>query len=94
MQTLTIPMVIWVAMALAVAALALYRKYISRAEVDVIHLRDNEVAAVSEQDNFAHKLEAIDKWGKVLTIVVIGYGLVIAAIWLFYAWKESVQPTN
>jgi len=92
--TLTIQVVIWVAMATVVGGLALYRKFISREEVDVIHLRDNELAAVSDQDNLAHRLEKIDRWGKLLTIVLIVYGLLIACGWLVYAWKESVQPTT
>jgi putative heme iron utilization protein len=92
--TLTIQVVIWIAMATVVGGLALYRKFISRSEVDVIHLRDNELAAVSEQDNLAHRLEKVDRWGKLLTIVLIVYGLLIACGWLVYAWKESVQPTT
>lgn len=92
--TLTIQVVIWVVMATVVGALALYRKFISREEVDVIHLRDSEATVVSEQSTLARRLDMIDRWGKVLTIVLIIYGVLIASIWLFYAWKESVQPTS
>jgi putative heme iron utilization protein len=81
-------------MATLVGGLALYRKFISRTEVDVIHLRDNEVAAVSEQDHLAHRLETIDRWGKGLTIALIVYGLLIACGWLVIAWKQSVQPVS
>jgi putative heme iron utilization protein len=86
---LTIPTVIWVAMAVVTAGLALYRKFVSREEVDVIHLRDNESAVVSSQETFAHRLDAIDRWGKILTIALIAYGVVLACGYLYFAWQES-----
>jgi len=35
----------------------------------------------------AHRLEMIDKWGKMLTVVVAVYGLALGAIYLYQAWK-------
>jgi uncharacterized membrane protein len=93
-EMLTIPTVIWVTMAIATGALALYRKFISREEVDVIHLRETESTVVSSQEAFAHRLEAIDHWGKVLTIVLIAYGVVLACGYLFMAWRESTQQVS
>ncbi len=91
---LTIPAVIWVVMAVATGALALYRKYVSREEVDVIHLRETESTVVSSQEQFAHRLEAIDRWGKILTIVVIAYGVVLACGYLYMAWQESSKQIS
>lgn len=91
---LTIPAVIWVAMAIATGALALYRKYVSREEVDVIHLRESESTVVSSQEAFAHRLEAIDRWGKILTIVLIAYGVVLACGYVVMAWRESSQQVS
>ncbi len=91
-SVLTINAVIWVVLAAIVGSLALYRKFVSREEVDLIHLGDRESQAISEQVTFAHRLEAIDRWGKILTIVVIAYGMAIAALYLYTAWQASVQP--
>ena len=93
-MSLTIPAVIWVAMAVVTGALALYRKLVSNAEVDVIHLREAEVGAIGQQVQFAHKLDAIDKWGKILTITLIAYGLVLACGYLVMAWQQSSQQVN
>lgn len=93
-SVLTINAVIWVVLAAIVGSLALYRKFISRTEVDLIHLGDRESQVVSEQAKFAHRLEAIDRWGKILTIAVIVYGIAIAAAYLYSAWQASVQPVS
>ncbi len=93
-STLTINAVIWILLAATVGSLAIYRKFVSRAEVDVIHLRDSETPLVSDQKSFAHRLEAIDRWGKILTIVVILYGVAIAGFYLYEAWQISVQPIS
>jgi hypothetical protein len=91
---LTIPTVIWVAMALVTAGLALYRKFVSREEVDVIHLRDNESTVISSQESFAHRLGAIDRWGKILTIALIAYGVVLACGYVYFAWLESSKQIS
>lgn len=93
-SVLTINAVIWVVLAAIVGSLALYRKFVSRTEVDLIHLRDNEARVVSEQVAFAHRLETIDRWGKILTIAVIAYGMAIAALYVYSAWQASVQPIS
>jgi hypothetical protein len=33
----------------------------------------------------AHREEILDKWGKILTVVAIVYGLVIAVVYLYSA---------
>ena len=90
-STLTIQVAIWAVMAAVLGALALYRKFVAREEVDVIHLRDAESRIISQQETFAQKLSGIDRWGKILTIVLVVYGLIIASVYLFFAWKQSVQ---
>ena len=90
-SALTANVVIWVVFAAIVGSLALYRRFISHTEVDVIHLRDSEAGMVSDQVTFARRLDSIDRWGKILTIGVIAYGVVIAGVYLYSAWLASVQ---
>jgi hypothetical protein len=40
-------------------------------------------AAVADQANVAHKLDVIDKWGKILTVVAVVSGLAIAAAYVY-----------
>ena len=80
---------IWTVLALIVLGLAVYRKILASKEDDSMHLADAEVALVSGQVVLAEKLEVIDKWGKLLTIVVVAYGLMLAALLLYQGWVEA-----
>jgi hypothetical protein len=93
-SALTIQSLIWVVLAATVGSLALYRKYVSRAEVDVIHLRDTESAQIPQQQAMEHQLAAIDRWGKILTIVLLVYGVVIACGYMYIAWGATNQPVS
>ncbi len=88
-STLTIQIVIWVVIGIALGSLALYRKYISAAESDVLHLRDSESTQISGQKEFANRLDSLDRWGKILIIILIVYGLVVGCEYLAVAWQQS-----
>ena len=78
-------------LALAVLALAAYRKIVSMREDDSLHISEREVAMVNEQQNVAHQLEVIDRWGKVTTVVAVLYGMVIGFVLLYRAWLETTK---
>ncbi len=89
MTTLTPYVIVCVTLAAATLGLALYRKLISAAEKDIIYLGQGEERNIPQQSALAARLAMIDKWGKVLTIVTVGLGAVLAAIYLYKAWVES-----
>jgi len=39
----------------------------------------------------AKKLEVIDRWGKILTIVAFVYALAILGLFLYNGWTESTK---
>lgn len=93
MNLLNIWVYLWLALGAIVAVLALYRKFISSREDDIVHV-SGESAAVTRQVSMAQKLEKIDHWGKILTIVLAGYGLILGA-WILYAlWQQSAVPAS
>jgi hypothetical protein len=81
--------VTWVAIAVAVIGLALYRRYVSREEFDTLHIQEAEAGLISQQRILAHRLNGIDYWGKYLTVGAIGYGLVIACLYLYQVWQSN-----
>jgi hypothetical protein len=93
-STLTIQTVIWLIAATALGGLAAYRKFVSRAEVDLLHLRQSESPLVVQQEAFAHRLAAIDRWGKFLTIILIVYAVLLACGYSFLAWQVSNQSVG
>jgi hypothetical protein len=83
---LTPAVVIWVILAVVTLGLALYRKLISASEEDLIHLGPGEERHIPEQIALEGRLKAIDRWGKILTVITVVVGLVMAAIYLYQAF--------
>ena len=81
--------VLWAVLALAVAAMALYRRTISAKDDESLHLTNPTVA--SRQVEIAHKLEVIDKWGKLLTVIAAIYGLLLV---IAYTYQNWIRATN
>lgn len=80
--------VAWGALAIAVIALAFFRKAIAAKEDDMVHL-SGESVAINRQMETARKLEALDKWGKILTIVLLVTGAVLGILYGMQLWDAS-----
>jgi hypothetical protein len=88
---LTISVVIWTLLAAVVIGLALYRKLVSRGELDVVHIRDAEAALIPGQELLASRLDWIDHWGKRMTVTTVVFGFLIAVVYLIRLWQASNQ---
>ncbi|MGP0074233.1 MAG: hypothetical protein ACLPWF_20155 [Bryobacteraceae bacterium] len=75
--------VVWIILAIATLGLALYRKLISAGEEDLIHLGPGEERQIPRQVALETKLKAIDRWGKILTVITVAIGLAMAAVYLY-----------
>jgi uncharacterized membrane protein len=80
---------LWALLAATVLALIVWRKTVARNEDDQVHLLHTE--AVPHQAAVAHKLEQIDKWGKIVTAVTIAYGVLIAGL---FTYQTGVQTST
>jgi len=76
--------VVWALLAVVVLGLLGYRKLVSSQEEESLHLGD--AAEANHQAVIASKLDWIDKWGKVLTVVALVYGLLLAAAYTYHIW--------
>jgi hypothetical protein len=73
-------LVVWSALALVVLALFVWRQSIARNEDDSLHVMHG---ALTPQTSLAQKLDVIDKWGKILTVITVVSGLLIAAAYVY-----------
>ena len=85
---------IWVVLGVATLGLALYRKLISANEEDVVHLAAGEERQIPEQAALARKLDGIDRWGKILTLVTIALGVAIGIAFMYQAWNDPGSVPN
>lgn len=82
---------IWAVVAVAVLALALYRKILTfHGDDEFIHLTEGEQRLIPQQVALGHKLALIDRWGKALTVVTATYGILLTAVILYEAWRTSL----
>jgi predicted cobalt transporter CbtA len=81
--------ILWIAVATIVVALIIRRKMIASHEDDSLHVLEGN--ALAEQTAVAHKLESIDKWGKILTVVAVLIGLFVGGAYLYQFWVHSTQ---
>jgi len=76
-----LPLIVtWGVLALAVLALFIRRQVISNHEDDSLHVLHG---ALNQQVSMAQKLDQIDKWGKILTVVTVIFGLLLAAAYVY-----------
>ena len=103
MKTWTPYVAIWSFFALIVIVLAAYRKMLSSQEDDSLHVTDGTKNLVAGQVAAAQKIEVVEKWGKLLTAIVVAIGLVMVAIYLYgvfqngndvLAWTQAPQCSS
>ena len=78
--------VLWALLAVIVLALIAYRKVVSNKEDETLHLGSGAEAIPAQQVVIAHKLDVIDKWGKLLTVVAVVYGLALLGFYTYITW--------
>lgn len=83
--------VLWVLLAAVVLALIAYRKIVSNKEDETLHLGSGAETIPAQQIAIAHKLDVIDKWGKLLTVVALLYGLLLLALYTYQTWLSPVS---
>ena len=79
--------VLWGVMAISVLVLIVWRKSVASGEDDQLHVLNT--AAVPHQAEVAHKLDVIDKWGKIVTAVTVAFGVLIAALYFYQVWMTQ-----
>ena len=83
--------ILWLALASAVAGLALYRKLVSMKEDDQLHVGQFDAPQNARQLLIASRLDFVDRWGITLTVSVVAFGVILAAIYIYQAWVASNQ---
>jgi hypothetical protein len=80
-------LIVWILLALAVIVLFLYHRTLAHQED--AHLDVLETAAVAQQQIVIdQKLGVVDKWGKILTVITVVYGLALAGFYFVQSWEQ------
>lgn len=81
----------WIPLAVVVVVLAVYRSLIASHEDETIHVLEGDAPAVTAQVKLSRKLGRVERWGKILTVIVVVYGLIIAGMYLYNIWQQGAK---
>jgi len=84
--------ILWGVVAVATLGLAFWRNLLSLHEDDNIHVADSEVNMIPNQIVVGRKIEAIERWGKSLTVVTALFGAALLCVFLYQGWVKSNVP--
>lgn len=71
---------LWMVVTAIVIVLFIWRKIVAGKEDDTLHVNSG---ILTQQTSLAQKLDQIDKWGKILTVVAVLLGLLVAAGYVY-----------
>jgi hypothetical protein len=80
--------VIGIVLGLGVLSLAIWRWIVASHEDDTLHVLEAS-NVVSQQTVVAHKLEVIDRWGKLLTLVTVVYAIILLVMYAHQYWDRA-----
>lgn len=80
---------VWVALTLVVIGIYTYRYIVSLKEDDILHLAETEAPLIIEQNALDARLSRLDRWARQLTMVDVGLGALLAAVFGFNALRGS-----
>jgi len=93
MNTLFPYVVVWAVLAVILVVLYIYRRHIALKDDETLHVLDADAGMVAQQVAVAKKLEVVDRWGKILTIIAVLYSLALAGLYIYTVWQESTKVT-
>lgn len=71
-------LIVWICLGAATLGLALYRKFLTMREDDLIHMETWQEPLANRQQVAARRFHSIDRWGEALTVLTLVGGLALA----------------
>ncbi len=83
--------ILFCVLAAIVIAMIIWRRIVSQHEDNFVHVMGDIPA---DQVRIEHKLEQIDKWGKLITVITVVYGVAIGALYFWQTWVQNSSSTG
>lgn len=85
-------LIVWIMLAVTVTALFLYHMLVGHQEDETMKFGldvQEPVAVAQQQTVLEHKLAITDKWGKILTVITVVYGVALAVLYVYQTWEQG-----
>jgi len=79
----------WLVVLVVFLVVWVWRRGVGRQEDESIHVLDSEVGQVAQQVQVGKKLDKLDRWVKIVSIVLAVYSVVLAGLYVYAAWDAS-----
>jgi len=79
---------VWGAVFASWMVVTILRWSAGKAEDDHIHVFEGD-QAIAHQSEVSHKLDVLDRWKTILTVITLVYGLVLGIFHLYNVWLEG-----
>jgi hypothetical protein len=85
---MSIPLVLWIVIAVALAIIYVYRRIVSGSSDELVHLSDVSDQVLAKQEATAIKIQQLDRIVFILTIVFVVYGLALGGLQIYQAFNS------
>jgi preprotein translocase subunit SecG len=86
---MSIPVVLWIVIAVALAIIYAYRKFVDGNSDELVHLSDASDAVIEKQEATARTLQQLDRIVLILTIVFVVYGIALGCLQIYTAFTSN-----
>jgi hypothetical protein len=85
---MSIPLVLWIVVAAALAILYGYRKVVEGSSDELVHLSDVSDEVLQKQETTARTVQQLDRIVMILAIVLVVYGLALGGVQIYHAFNS------
>ena len=85
---MSIPLVLWIVAAAALAIIYGYRKIVEGSSDELVHLSDVSDEVLQKQETTARTVQQLDRIVMILAIVVVVYGLALGGVQIYHAFNS------
>jgi preprotein translocase subunit SecG len=86
---MSFPVVLWIVLAVALAIVYGYRKFIAGSTDELVHLSDTSDGMIAKQQATARTIQQLDRVVMIVAIVFVAYGLVLGCLQLYIAFTSN-----
>lgn len=86
---MSIPLVLWIVIAAALAVIYAYRKIVEGSVDELVHVSDVSDAVITKQEATARKVQQLDRVVMILAIVFLVYGLALGGLQIYQAFNAG-----
>jgi len=86
---MSIPVVLWILIALALAIVYTYRRIVVGNSDELVHLSDVSDMVIAKQEATARTIQQLDRVVMILAIVFVVYGLALGGWQIYVAFNSS-----